>query len=119
MFSIDASSATPPFQQICEQVSTRIENGELAVGERLPSVRGLATELGIAPNTVAKAYTALERAGLVEAAGRSGTRVAANTDGPRSAAAAAAAQFAERVRPLGISHDEVLSIVGAALRAAS
>lgn len=111
MMSIDHDSTVPPYQQICEQIAARIEAGQLSVGARLTSVRGLAAELGLAPGTVARAYTELEAAGLVEGMGRSGTRVAAGGDGTRALAAAAAADFATRVRRLGISTEELLQIV--------
>lgn len=111
MMTIDQDSAVPPYQQICEQIAARIETGELAVGARLASVRGLAAELGLAPGTVAKAYTELEAAGLVEGMGRAGTRVAAGGDGTRALAAAAAADFAARVHRLGLGTDELLHIV--------
>lgn len=113
--TIDQASPVPPYQQICDQITSRIEAGELAVGARLPSVRGLAAELGVAPGTVAKAYTQLETAGVVEAKGRSGTQVAAGRDLTRASAAAAAADFAARVRRLGLDHDELLGMVRAAL----
>lgn len=115
MMTIDHDGPVPPFQQICADVAARIETGELTVGERLPSVRSLAAELGVAPGTVAKAYTELEGAGLVEAMGRSGTRVAAGADGTRALAASAAAEFAIRVRRLGLDTEELLRIVRAHL----
>lgn len=115
MMTIDHGSPVPPYQQICDQVAARIESGELAVGARLPSVRGLAAELRIAPGTVAKAYTQLEIAGLVEGRGRAGTRVAAGGDSTRALAATAAADFAARVHQLGLPHEELLRIVRAAI----
>ncbi|GGB40850.1 GntR family transcriptional regulator [Flexivirga endophytica] len=111
MMTIDHHGPVPPYQQICEQIAARIEAGELTVGARLPSVRGLAEELGVAPGTVAKAYTELEIAGLVAAHGRSGTRVAAGGDATRALAATAADDFAQRVRRLGIGTEELLRIV--------
>ena len=106
----------PPYQQICDQILARIEQGELAIGARLPSVRGLAAELGVAPGTVAKAYTELEGAGVVEAKGRAGTQVAAGRDSTRALAATAAAEFAARVHRLGLDTDELVGMVRAALR---
>lgn len=117
MMTIDQTSAVPPYQQICDQLAASIESGEFAVGTRLPTVRGLAAELGIAPGTVAKAYTELEAAGLIETAGRAGTRVAASGDTTRALAAAAAADFAQRVHRLGLDTEELVRIVRAALEA--
>ena len=116
MITLDAGSPKPPFEQICDQVAARIRCGDLAVGERLPSVRALAAQLGIAPNTVAKAYTQLEQAGLVEGRGRSGTHVSAGADTAREYAVRAAAEFAHQVRSLGLDEDELLAIARAALR---
>lgn len=63
---------TPVFQQIVEQLHFAITAGELEPGTRLPSIRSTASELGIAPNTVAKAYRQLEFQGLISAQDRSG-----------------------------------------------
>ena len=72
---INPSSATPVFQQLIEQLHFAITAGELAAGEKLPSIRSVAGELGIAPNTVAKAYRQLEFRGVIEAHDRSGYTV--------------------------------------------
>ena len=52
-------SAVPPFEQLREALIERIVSGELAPGSKLPSVRALATELGLAANTVARSYKAV------------------------------------------------------------
>lgn len=62
--------------QIVDQVRHAIEVGGLGPGERLPTVRGLAGDLAIAPNTIVKAYNELQRAGLVESRPGVGTVVA-------------------------------------------
>lgn len=74
---LQPASATPVFQQLVEQIHFAISAGELEPGERLPSIRSIATDLGIAPNTVAKAYRQLEFRGLINAQDRSGYSVAA------------------------------------------
>ncbi len=73
--SVDATSSVPPFEQVRTQVIAQIDAGELVAGTRLPPVRALATELGLAANTVARAYKELEEAGYVETRGRAGTFV--------------------------------------------
>ncbi len=70
------TSGTPVFQQLVEQIHFAITAGELSPGEKLPSIRSVATEFGIAPNTVAKAYRQLEFRGLIQALDRSGFKVA-------------------------------------------
>jgi DNA-binding transcriptional regulator YhcF (GntR family) len=73
---LDSTSALPVFEQIQTQVVDLIATGTWAAGTKLPPVRALAGQLGVAANTVAKAYRALEREGFVITAGRSGTVVA-------------------------------------------
>ena len=77
---IDPQSAVPPFEQLREAVIARIASGELAPGSKLPPVRSLAAELGLAANTVARSYKELEAAGFVQTQGRGGTIVAPNLD---------------------------------------
>lgn len=62
---IDPRSAEPIFEQICFAVKTALARGSAAAGEKLPSVRELARELAINPNTVVRAYEQLERDGVV------------------------------------------------------
>ena len=68
-------SSEPIYVQVAEQISKAIARGELASGDKLPAVRKLAAELVINPNTVARAYSRLERAGLVTTKTGSGTFV--------------------------------------------
>ncbi|MBN2139251.1 MAG: GntR family transcriptional regulator [Sedimentisphaerales bacterium] len=72
---ISAGSGEPIYAQVVEQVGQAIARGELAGGDKLPTVRKLAAELVINPNTVARAYSSLERAGLVTTKTGSGTFV--------------------------------------------
>lgn len=72
---VTLTERTSPADQIRDQVSGLIATGRLAAGERLPSVRQLAHDLGLAPGTVAKAFRALEADGLLESRIGSGTRV--------------------------------------------
>ena len=67
-----------PFQQIMDQFRNLIERGELRAGDALPTVRQLAGDLRVAPNTVARAYAELQEEGWLTCEGRRGTRVAAN-----------------------------------------
>ena len=63
---IDSRSGVPIYVQLVAQVRHAVEVGGLGPGEKLPTVRGLAAELAIAPNTIVKAYNELQREGLVE-----------------------------------------------------
>ena len=87
--NVDRDSDIPPFEQIRAGIVLAIDAGELAPGDRLPTVRGLAEEIGVAANTVAKAYRELELDGIVETHGRRGTRVARDADTAHRAAVAA------------------------------
>jgi len=70
-FNISTGSNTPIYRQITDQVRLAVTAGKLAVGDQLPSVRALAEELVVNPNTVARAYSDLMREGLLESrAGR-------------------------------------------------
>lgn len=73
---IDARSGVPIYVQLVGQVRHAVEVGGLGPGEKLPTVRGLAEELAIAPNTIVKAYNELQREGLVESRPGVGTVVA-------------------------------------------
>jgi GntR family transcriptional regulator len=72
---ITSGSDEPIYSQIVEQIRQAIAKGELGIGEKLPAVRKLASELIINPNTVAKAYTILEQSGFVTTKTGSGTFV--------------------------------------------
>jgi GntR family transcriptional regulator len=72
---IDVHSGVPIYVQIADQVRRAIEAGSLRSRERLPTVRRLAGELSVAPNTIVKAYSELQRVGLVESRPGVGTVV--------------------------------------------
>lgn len=72
---IDVKSGVPFYRQIIDQVKSAIATGRIEPGERLPTVRQLAVDLSINPNTVSRAYTELELTGLVETQMGSGTFV--------------------------------------------
>ena len=72
---VDLNAALPPYAQIRTQISSLISLGELPAGSKLPTVRALATDLGVASGTVARAYKELEADGLVTSRRRAGTVV--------------------------------------------
>jgi DNA-binding transcriptional regulator YhcF (GntR family) len=73
---VDDASESPPYRQIVEQIRAAIERGELQPDMPLSPVRQLAGDLGVAPNTVARAYAELQTEGWLVGDGRRGTRVA-------------------------------------------
>lgn len=109
--TVDPQSAVPPYEQLRRQVSEQVRRGERPPGSSLPTVRQLAGDLGLAPNTVARAYKALEHDGIVATAGRRGTVVA---DPHVEVAAEAHRQtldFVARLRGLGVSSSETIRLV--------
>jgi DNA-binding transcriptional regulator YhcF (GntR family) len=115
MIVIDADSFVPPFEQVRSQIAAQALDGTLVVGTRLPTVRRLADDLGLAVNTVARAYRELEEAGIVETRGRGGTVVTAGGDQTRARAQAEAQRYADLIRKLGLDPAEGLRVVRAAL----
>ena len=109
----DPHARKPLFDQLRGQIIDGIRNGRLPPGTRLPTVRELAAELGMAVNTVARAYRELESAGLLETRGRFGTFVA-RTDPADAAMATAAHTYATAAKALGIERGEALRYVEAA-----
>ncbi len=119
MLAIDPKSATPPFEQLRTQVRDLVTSGELAPGTRLPTVRRLAGDLDLAPNTVARAYRELETDGIIETRGRHGSFVASHGDPVERQAQEAASAFAERIRKLGVDRERAFALIQAALRSAT
>jgi GntR family transcriptional regulator len=74
-FSIDPRSGVPIYRQIIEQVKFGISRGDLVSGDQLPTVRRLAVELSVNPNTVIRAYREMEIEGVLETQQGSGTFV--------------------------------------------
>ncbi|MEU4094330.1 GntR family transcriptional regulator [Streptomyces sp. NPDC026673] len=116
--TVRPDAATAPFEQLRAQIADQARSGALPVGYRLPTVRGLADDLGLAANTVAKAYRALEADGVIETRGRNGTFVAAAGDAAAREAAAAATAYAQRAQRLGLDRAAAEAAVRDALRAA-
>ncbi|MBW8173487.1 GntR family transcriptional regulator [Ornithinimicrobium sp. Arc0846-15] len=111
MFTIDVGSSIPVFQQVADCVTRGVKTGAVAPWTKLPSVRGLAEELGIAANTVAKAYRQLETEGHVETRGRNGTVVLDPPDAAESAASAAAVTLAALAKEQGLTLDATLGLL--------
>lgn len=111
---VEQSSERPPYRQIVEQLASAIERGDLIPGAALPTVRQLAGDLGIAPNTVARAYAELQESGWLVSDGRRGTRVA--DDAPKRdrnerarALRDSVAAFIKTLRQRGFTPQEVLA----------
>jgi DNA-binding transcriptional regulator YhcF (GntR family) len=99
--AVDPASSVPPFEQVQRRLEALIADGTLPPEHRLPTVRALAAELGLAVNTVARAYRELEGTGAVVTRGRLGTFVATRGADREREAVLAARQYAHRLRELG------------------
>jgi GntR family transcriptional regulator len=117
---IDPTSPVPPYAQVRDQIATMASSGVLAPGTRLPAIRHLASDLAVAPNTIARAYRELEALGLVVARGRHGTEIAtpptATPAEQRAAVDEAAEAYALEAAHRGIDLDQALEAVRAAFR---
>lgn len=109
---VDVTSRTPIFEQMRVAIIDAVRDGRLPAGTRMPTVRQLAGEIGLAVNTVARTYRELETAGIIETRGRQGSFVA-RLDPTDSAMAAAAHAYAEAVRALGLGAAEARRYVDA------
>ena len=122
--SIDPRSDVPPSRQLVEAVLDAVARGAFLPGDRLPSVRGLAEEALVNPNTVGKAYRELEASGVVD--GRNGSGVYVTEGAPARARAArgratleALARAAQEAARAGHGLAEIEATVSAALDAAA
>ncbi len=75
-FRLDAHSGVPVYRQLIDQVRAAVATGALKTGEQLPTVRRVAVELAINPNTVARAYREMELRGMLDTQHGTGTFVA-------------------------------------------
>jgi len=120
-FAVDPHGGAPLYQQLTEQIKRAIAIGALSPGERLPTVKGLALDLKLNPNTVARVYRDLEREGVIATAPGRGSFVSQNGalgDARRVALEVAGRQIEGAIREarsLGITHDEVRTIADAAV----
>lgn len=109
LIELDAASSAAPYEQIRAGVAALVAAGGLRAGDRLPTVRRLAEDLGLAVNTVARAYRELEQGGVIETRGRAGSFVTG--DEVTSRAKAAAVAYLEETRALGLDDAEAVELV--------
>jgi DNA-binding transcriptional regulator YhcF (GntR family) len=109
MITLDPADGIAPYEQIRTQIAAHVDAGELQPGDRLPTVRRLAEDLGIATNTVARAYRELEATGVIETRGRAGSFVTGNA--VERQAKQAASDYLAQTKALGLSAAEALALV--------
>ena len=110
VLSVDPAAAEAPFRQLRTQIIDAIDRGELTPGTRLPTVRSLAEQVGIAARTAAKVYRELESTGVLETRGRSGTFVA-ERDLRAAVLLRAAEEYVEHAVGAGFTADEAAEAV--------
>jgi GntR family transcriptional regulator len=110
MISVDTESPVPPFEQIRTQLTDHIRSGQLGIGQRLPSIRQLAGDLRVATGTVARAYTELETAGLIETSRATGARVRADQT-INNTVQRAASKFVQAALRNSLTLDDALSAI--------
>ena len=112
MFDIDLQSRTPIYEQLYKRVVELTVKKQLRPNDRLPSVRELAKELGVNPNTVSKAFQNLERDGIIYSlAGRGSFISDKNGDIIKQNAADSFKTAAKEAMTAGLSSDEMTDIV--------
>jgi GntR family transcriptional regulator len=119
-FRLDLQSGVPVYRQIIDQVRGGVASGSLAVGDQLPTVRQLAVDLSINPNTVVRAYRELELGGLLETHQGTGTFISAQKlrNGEQERArqlAQIASDCIARAGAAGFTVDEVIDQLRASL----
>jgi GntR family transcriptional regulator len=116
---VDPASPVPPYEQVRQGVTALVLGGALQPGARLPSIRQLADDLGLAGGTVARAYRELETDGIVTTRGRHGTVVAGAPDhaAPPAELLSAARRYADEASGAGASLDDALAAVRIAFAA--
>ncbi|GAC50920.1 GntR family transcriptional regulator [Gordonia aichiensis] len=108
---IDPAADRAPFEQIRVGVIDLVSRGELLVGERLPTVRALAADLDLAPNTVARSYRELEAAGIIETRGRRGSFIRAGSNTTLDDAQRATVEHVAALRAMGIDDATIVNLV--------
>ena len=115
---------TPPYEQLRRQLVDLIQSGVLVSGDRLPPLRQLASDLGLAVGTVARTYRELESAGLVASRRGGGTRVQRGIAGRsqaqrRKALRELAGSYLQQARLLGFDDEDIVTALTDANTAAT
>ena len=120
-FQCDSTARTPIYRQLMEQIREAVARGRLQDGERLPSVRQLSKELVVNPNTIARAYTELEREGVLNTRQGLGVFVAKpqaslKTEVRRRRLADIIDRLLTEAIHLGVSADELQNLISERMR---
>ena len=120
-FTLDQSDGVPIYRQIIRQIEYAVLSGRLKPGDRLPTIRSLAVELKINPNTIAKAYGELEIRGILATQVGSGTYISDKKPSPNDDDQACnmherkimelVGRFIDEMRELGVGKKELVELV--------
>lgn len=114
------SSSKPIYMQIAEQIFKQLVRGELKQGEKLPSVREMAIQTGVNPNTIQRTYSEMERMGIVETRRGQGTFLAENNQIvhrlKEQMKTEATEEYVNQLKELGLTYEEMLEGLEAYLK---
>lgn len=111
MFTIQFNSGVPIYRQVVEQVIHLIDRGQLLKGDLLPSVRKMASELGVNPMTISRAYSTLEQDSVVERRRGVGMVVIRQAQKPNKLLDPAIHQLVSDARQLGLNEKELMTMI--------
>tara|TARA_Y100001933_G_scaffold73233_1_gene74698 strand:+ start:13331 stop:13696 length:366 start_codon:yes stop_codon:yes gene_type:complete len=110
-FILETNTSVPLYRQLMDQVRRGIASGQLRPGETLPSVRDVARELAVNPNTVSKVYSLLEHDGVLTRQRGQGMLVAGPQETPEALLAPALGRVIREAQQLGLSRTEVVRLI--------
>lgn len=114
-FSLDTQSGVPFYRQVIQQIEYAILSGRMVTGDRLPTIRQLAVDLKINPNTIAKAYNELEIKGIVQTQVGSGTYISDKKpdidDSKEKKIREVINRFIQEMSDLGVNENECANLV--------
>jgi DNA-binding transcriptional regulator YhcF (GntR family) len=114
--TVDPDSDVAPYEQVRRGIIEQVNSGQLLAGSRIPTVRALAEQLGLAPNTVARSYRELEADDVIETRGRQGSFVKAHADSSVQRAAQLTVEHVAALRQLRVEDTQIEALLKQALR---
>lgn len=116
-FRLDEHSGVPVYRQLIDQVQAAVATGTLGVGDQLPTVRGVAVDLAINPNTVLRAYREMELRDILDTQQGTGTFVAArqaaqSSDEKKRQLKQLATEFVARAGSMGLTVNDLMEALG-------
>ena len=115
-FTLDPANGTPIYRQIIQQIEYAILSGRVKNGDKLPTIRTLAVDLKINPNTIARAYSELEIRGILETQVGSGTYISdkepvMEDDSLNRKIREVIGRFVQEMRDLGVENREIVKLI--------